>query len=74
MTGSMLAGLAQRKDPLPIRMGITHASFIEVEAMGAPCMDGGSGAGRKAKLTHPGRTLRSPTSKLALWLRSYCSS
>ena len=47
--GSLLAGLAPREDPHHVRMGTTHASAIEVEAMGAPCTNGGSGVGRKAE-------------------------
>ena len=70
----MLAHSAPREDPPLVGTDTTDASSIEVEAMGAPYTDGGSGEGCKVKLAPPRRTLCSPVAKPSLWSRSYCSS
>ena len=74
MTSSMLVGSTSREDPPPVGMGTTHDSSIKVEAMGAPCTDGGSGAGVKVESAPLRSTLCSPVVKSALWPRSYYSS
>ena len=74
MTGSVFANLASREDPPFVGTSTTNAFYIKAEAMGAPYMDGGSGARRKANSAVRRKTLCLLAAKLALWPRSYCSS
>ena len=59
MMGLVLAYSASREDPPLAGMGTTHASSIEVEAMGEPCTDGGSKVGRKVSSSWQDATLTS---------------